>query len=660
MGLERFVDWVIGGRFQGALQLNAWLRDSARYQIVGRLMLDEWPVAWGLLLIVVGSIFLFFRQWRYALILAITWIGYSFYALNYYVPDLAVFLIPAYLIMTLFWAAGLVAIMASIPRLIPTAGTYFVALLQALVVLIALTPAFLMAVGQTWPAVDSSRDDGRSNWARNVLDLPIPSGAAILADSDKFPPLYYLQQAEGKRPDLDIVVLPDEGAYRAEVEARTAAGQPVYLARFLPGLESIYHLRSLGPLTEVGLTPATPAPAGEELPDVSFGAIQLLDYQLALSSPFVEGESAITLFWQATEPLNDQLHVYMRWAGESFVGPPRSQHPAGNTYPTVAWQVGEVVPDYHELPRPLLAGSERVALQAALAAPFTPAEELDWQTITTVDWQASEPALIIDPLRMQLGPLDLDGAAMVEPARSEGSTKVQLTGYANTPDSLLMAIVPAGSDPGGADWQLVNPVIIPGDPAQSGNRHRLSWTGRFDAGLPVGSYDILAAHGAQPASCGWLARRTDNCVIGQVDLSNFALPAGAANFGDKIALLAVDVPDRALRPAGELPLTLSWQALAPMSENYTVFVQVLDASDRIVGQVDAWPLQGTYPTGQWTAGEIIEDPYLVRLAEELPPGQYKLYVGWYLLETLRRLPVVNNDGQAVDDKVIIPGLTMPE
>jgi transcriptional regulator with PAS, ATPase and Fis domain len=34
------------------------------------------------------------RRWRTAVLLLITWLGFSFYALNYYVPDLSVFVIP--------------------------------------------------------------------------------------------------------------------------------------------------------------------------------------------------------------------------------------------------------------------------------------------------------------------------------------------------------------------------------------------------------------------------------------------------------------------------------------------------------------------------------------------------------------------------------------
>jgi hypothetical protein len=135
------------------------------------------------------------------------------------------------------------------------------------------------------------------------------------------------------------------------------------------------------------------------------------------------------------------------------------------------------------------------------------------------------------------------------------------------------------------------------------------------------------------------------------------LPADAANFDDKIALLDIDLPSRQLIPGGTLPVQLRWQGLANMTENFTVFLQVLNEQDQIVGQVDAWPLQGTYPTSQWATGEIIEDPYEIQLTADLPPGEYRLQVGLYLLATLRRLPVLDVQGQPIDDKVTVSGLT---
>lgn len=53
-------------------------------------------------------------------------------------------------------------------------------------------------------------------------------------------------------------------------------------------------------------------------------------------------------------------------------------------------------------------------------------------------------------------------------------------------------------------------------------------------------------------------------------------------------------------------------------------------------------------------GEVVRDPYLVQLAAELPPGDYRLHVGLYLLATMARLPVLDAGGTAVDDKVEVP------
>ena len=59
-------------------------------------------------------------------------------------------------------------------------------------------------------------------WIGIMLSMPLAQNAAILADSEKIAPLYYVQQIEGLRPDLDIMVLPDEAAYRAVHSALAA------------------------------------------------------------------------------------------------------------------------------------------------------------------------------------------------------------------------------------------------------------------------------------------------------------------------------------------------------------------------------------------------------------------------------------------------------
>jgi hypothetical protein len=76
------------------------------------------------------------------------------------------------------------------------------------------------------------------------------------------------------------------------------------------------------------------------------------------------------------------------------------------------------------------------------------------------------------------------------------------------------------------------------------------------------------------------------------------------------------------------------------------------------GQIDVWPRDGTHPTGSWREGERVEERYQVYLDPDAPPGRYQVAVGWYLLETMERLPVLDAEGRAVDDKILLPGPTV--
>lgn len=54
-------------------------------------------------------------------------------------------------------------------------------------------------------------------------------------------------------------------------------------------------------------------------------------------------------------------------------------------------------------------------------------------------------------------------------------------------------------------------------------------------------------------------------------------------------------------------IVLDWGIAATLSEDYTVFVQVLDSENRILAQADSQPQQGSAPTSTWRAGDEIRD-----------------------------------------------------
>jgi hypothetical protein len=650
MGLSRFIDWVIGGRFQGALQLDGWLTDPARYQIVGRLLLANW--GWFNLAVAgLGLAYIIWRNWRAALVLGVTWLGFIFYALNYYVPDLAVFLIPAHIVIALFWGAGLTAVWEAVSAWLGERRPSAAGLLQITLLLLLLVP-MLMRTAAGWPAANRPSDVALQTWGAGVLDLPLPQGAAILADSEKIAPLYYLQQAEGVRPDLEIMVLPDEAAYRSQLDARVAAGRPVFLARFLPGLEGIYYLRSFGPLLQVSQEPQAALPPTVVPAQLNFDGLRLLAYEVEEPAAIDPEATAVTLYWQAQQPAAAPRHVRLRWVDPRtgrVLSATEGRHPAGNYYPTVAWRGAEIVPDFHLLPRPFSSRAQPLDLQVAFGPPFAAGQELAWQTVTTIDVGPAAPPDLAQTLRAQNGRVLLTGAEFPAETRPLTPLPLQLSGYGLDAGVLALRLLPANMALDQAPRAETPNLSLEIPPP-------FLYEAQVETDLPPGAYRLISEDPRGAAVCGWLARPTAVCDLGPVVISGAPLPAGAANFDDKVALLAVDLPDKLLEPGGLLPVTLQWQGLADMDEDYTVFLQVLDSQDRLVGQVDAWPRQGTFPTSEWAPGEQVQDAYEIRLDADLPPGEYRLQVGLYLLATLRRLPVLDESGLPVDDKVVISGL----
>ena len=112
-----------------------------------------------------------------------------------------------------------------------------------------------------------------------------------------------------------------------------------------------------------------------------------------------------------------------------------------------------------------------------------------------------------------------------------------------------------------------------------------------------------------------------------------------ATLGDQVQLLGYTVEPEIPSPGQSLRLTLYWQAITPMPQDYTVFVHLRHPEGGNVAQADHRPLENLYPTSIWPPGEIIRETSELTLPADLSPGDYDLWAGLYLLETGERLPV---------------------
>jgi hypothetical protein len=131
-----------------------------------------------------------------------------------------------------------------------------------------------------------------------------------------------------------------------------------------------------------------------------------------------------------------------------------------------------------------------------------------------------------------------------------------------------------------------------------------------------------------------------------------------ASLGDRVMFLGYDLDTTSARAGDTLHLTLYWQALTQMDESYTVFTHLLDKDDRIWGQRDNPPKSGTLPTCCWVKGEIIADEYHIPIQPNAPPDRYVIEVGMYQAETGQRLPIIDQEGQIIDDRVLLEKITV--
>ncbi len=129
--------------------------------------------------------------------------------------------------------------------------------------------------------------------------------------------------------------------------------------------------------------------------------------------------------------------------------------------------------------------------------------------------------------------------------------------------------------------------------------------------------------------------------------ANVAQPARATDlqFGDGVALEGYDAVRRGDANLQTLDVTLYWRRVGPLSEDWTVFVHLLDEVGNLVAQDDQQPAGGYYPTSFWDLNERVVDAHSLVLPADLPPGSYQVHVGLYLLGSEERLPVTGEASQ---------------
>ncbi|MDP3047383.1 MAG: glycosyltransferase family 39 protein, partial [Chloroflexota bacterium] len=113
------------------------------------------------------------------------------------------------------------------------------------------------------------------------------------------------------------------------------------------------------------------------------------------------------------------------------------------------------------------------------------------------------------------------------------------------------------------------------------------------------------------------------------------LPAAApvasldARFEQGIRLAGYTLVAPVVQPGQPVIVTLFWQVEAALAKRYKVFAQLLDGQDRLWGQQDSEPGNGTRPTTSWRPGAQISDTYGIVVLPGVAPQDLRLVVGLY-------------------------------
>jgi hypothetical protein len=174
---------------------------------------------------------------------------------------------------------------------------------------------------------------------------------------------------------------------------------------------------------------------------------------------------------------------------------------------------------------------------------------------------------------------------------------------------------------------------------------------RISPYLESGDYSIVAS-----VSSGEETDSGDGIVMGEIAYSALPRTFGPADidpqsayaiWGDVIALVDFAVTES---ESNTLDLDVRWHALERMHESYKVFAQLRrEGTNEIVGQIDTIPRNWTYPTDWWEANEIITDTLSIPL-NDLGPGRFELWLGFYIEESGERLPLTDLISLALSTK----------
>lgn len=662
MDLDGFRAIVFADRFAGFLEPFGPLQDPGRWTLLVDLAPGVIPLAW-VLVALAGLVVLGFRRPLGLIVILALIVPHAYFLLAYTVPDAPVYLLMlgpvAAFLAGQWWFVPAGLIQGSLPpapandrRALEVRFLRIRARLHGTAAGMAVPVVALAgwALADLWPVLDGSGDLAAQRQAETFaagVGL-LPGGAVVIADVGRYAPLLWATRVLTEREDIAVLLPEDEALQRTIIAREAGRGRTTYLARYLPALERDFGFLALGDLA--ALTPAASQPPPATVLARFEPGVEVVT--ATVPGPVAaDGILPVGIEWHAAAKIDPQY-----WPRLVAVDPgghrvvlAEGRDPVNGLYPTRFWRPGERIIDAYLVPLDLRLPPGTFQLELEMAVPFqdrvaaladgsgsrvvlgsfavTPAEAPPWLGRTSGTLYGDD--LLLLGLASDPGTPDvLQATWWAGPAGIGEPRRVTMTaaraGVVMATQTAWVAAAPGGTF--GTTWRI--PGWAPGE--------------QLDFQVVVTGPDGFPL----PAGCGWPRQACDGTFA-------FSSPAaaadGLANFGNRMELESAAV---SREPGGPVTMDLAWSGLVPMSEEYTVTVQLLDPRGTLVGQQDRPPGDGRRPTSTWRPGERIADRFEVMPAAGAQ-GPFRVIVAVYLPSTFTRLPVLGTDGQPTADFVVL-------
>ncbi len=332
------------------------------------------------------------------------------------------------------------------------------------------------------------------------------------------------------------------------------------------------------------------------------GGATLIDYHFDQLDQALQ----VTLVWQGGENFaSEDYRIDLRLvddAEQSVSGWQAYQTQA--RYPTRAWEPGDIVQDVGWLPLTNLAAGD-YEIQLRILGKDGPVT--NWQTLGPYTlWQMT--GLYTPDTAWTLWH---NGQPVLKPVTFNERETALITIH-NPKPVLSYTEVSKIQNP-----KLIGPDGIPHDPVST----EAGWANFIiQPDWPAGDYYLAEISSGLPALRVAEPRR------------QFELPSMThsldVDFEGQVKLVGYDLPMRRVEPGGGLPVTLYWQGMQWMGEDFVIFNRLLDNQQTAFGGYDRLPKEN-YSTLLWAPGEIVVDGFAVPVASDAHDGVYTLDLGLY-------------------------------